>query len=67
MISFQETNQTSSTTQEENSQTTSTESLYSKYEPIIVSMGIILVMAIIFILIKDALRGFLTKRRGKAK
>ena len=62
MISFQESNQTAT---EEQSMETLEESIYSKYEPIIVATSIILVTALIFVLIKNTLRGFLIKRKEK--
>lgn len=62
MISFQDPNQAN--TQEQGMETLE-ESIYSKYEPVIVATSIILVTALIFILIKNALRGFLIKRKEK--
>ena len=61
MISDQQVEQTNETDQVQTTETVPTESTYSKYEPIIVATGIILVAGFIFILIKDWLKRFLTK------
>ena len=62
MVFSQASNQTTGTVQEEGTKTLE-DSLYSKYEPLIVSIGVILVAAVIFVLIKTRMKGFLTKGR----